>query len=639
MHYRNILLAVSFVCAAGSVNAQDADIIIQLKGDSVESTQRPSPTFVLTREAINQSGYKTLSAAINALPFTQIRGDSVGDGTTGVIDIRGFGETASSSVRVLLNDIPLNNPTNEAPNFSFIPLSAVESIEVTPAGGLEFGPGTVGGVINIRTLSPVIAEFDGVEAQVGSYGRVRSSTFGTRTLSDQLALGYTIAHQRSDGYRHHSDVEQSFGSLNMQYAIDPQRSWSVTLTGSDENRLATGAATDESLQIDRRAVGSSVSILDIDNTLLTTQYRIRSPNGNDFRVKAHHRLSRQIAIFDYGPNGTFEEASDQATRVTGYSAQSTFGLTSALTAAVELSAENSAYEKVSNFSGFLSSADRKRDQMGASTKFVYRPSQGKSETVLGIRVDEMNDTNQADGTRLDYRGTSAEASQQFTVAPGWTVQARATRAIRYPTFDENEFTVSGEPLSTQKSSHYELVTRSREWLATLYQIDIRDEIRYIDPTNFLNGSYPKTTRYGLDIERRLKLADTLTAHLTYGYLHTEIVEGDDVGSEIPALPNHSVTAVFGWQSSDRWNHQLTADYLSSAFALNDPGNTLGKHNAYLVTRLETTYRQGGIRLTGTINNLLNTDYDLYRIATASLDAVRRTPAEPRSIEVSLRYEF
>ena len=87
-------------------------------------------------------------------------------------------------------------------------------------------------------------------------------------------MGYSASHRRKDGYRHHSDVEQSFASLDLRYALDSNRTWSFTVSGGDENRLATGAATDEALAIDRRSVGSSISILDLENTFLSSRYDV-----------------------------------------------------------------------------------------------------------------------------------------------------------------------------------------------------------------------------------------------------------------------------------------------------------------------------------------------------------------------------
>ena len=91
MHYRNVLLAVTTACVVSPVNAESADIIIQLSNQFDNTNQGTSPAFIVTREDIQRSGFESINAVINALPFARITMDSVGDGTTAVIDMRGFG--------------------------------------------------------------------------------------------------------------------------------------------------------------------------------------------------------------------------------------------------------------------------------------------------------------------------------------------------------------------------------------------------------------------------------------------------------------------------------------------------------------------------------------------------------------------
>jgi len=642
MHYRNVLLTVTTACIASSVNAESADIIIQLSNQFDNTRQGTSPAFIITREDIQRSGFESINAVINALPFARITMDSVGDGTTAVIDMRGFGETAASAVRVLLNGIPLNNPTNEAPNFSFIPIASIESIEVTPGGGgVEYGPGAIGGVINIKTLSGQQAPFDGVSLRTGSYGHVASTTYGVKALSDALSMGYSASHRRKDGYRHHSDVEQSFASLDLRYALDPNRTWSFTVSGGDENRLATGAATDEALAIDRRSVGSSISILDLENTFLSSRYDVESSGGRSYSVKGYRRLSRQVARFDYGPNGSYEEASDQKTGLTGYSAQASIPLSASLSTFLTIDGEQSDYDKTSNFSGFLSTTDRTRARLGLAAKLIraQESQQGTWKSTLGIRMDDLTDRNHQTRTELEYRGTALELSQQLSRSDDRTVVLKIARGFRFPTFDENDFTVSGSPLNTQKSTQLEITARTNTWLASVYLLDIDDEIRFVDPASFLNGSYDKTRRYGVDLQRNIPLAQFLSGQIGYQYIHAIIKEGLNSGGHIPAIPGHTLSSSLSWVPTQHWSHQLRFRYQSETYALNDPGNVLGQSNAFVTARLESTYRFNNLVFTGAINNLFDTHYDLYRIATSTLDDIRRTPAEPRGFELSFRYEF
>ncbi|NBS11746.1 MAG: hypothetical protein EBS77_03615 [Gammaproteobacteria bacterium] len=642
MLYRNILLAVTTAYAITPLHADTADIIIQLGQQFDKNDQATDPAFIITRDAITTAGFESINAVFDAIPFTKITMDSVGDGTTGVIDMRGFGETSGSSVKVLLNGIPLNNPTNEAPNFSFIPIAAVESIEVTPGGGsIEHGAGAVGGVININTISGQIAPFNGITIQSGSFGQLTSSAYGVTQMSDSMSMGYSASHRRKDGFRHHTDTEQSFASLDFNYRIDPTRSWSFTVSSSDENRLATGAATDAALATDRRSVGSSISILDLDNTFLSGGYAIESSRGHSYRLKGFRRVSQQIANFDYGPNGTFEELSDQKTTLAGFNIQSSIPLSDDLKTILIADGEQSDYEKTSNFSGFLDETDRTRSRFGVAAKLIRskKSETGTWKSTLGIRTDKMIDKNHLDSSEINYRGTGVEISQALNPSDNRTVMLKIIRGFRFPTFDENNFTVSGKPLSTQKSTQVELTARTPKWISSAYLLDIRDEIRFVDPANFLNGSYDKTRRIGVDVTRSFSLSDTLTAEVSFQYLKARIKEGSNQGRTIPALPLQTISPTIRWKPTSEWSHEARLQFQSGTFALNDPGNTLGQANTFTTLRLETAYKFKNFAMVASVNNLFDSEYDLYRIATRTLADIRRTPAEPRSFAVSLRYEF
>ncbi|HPG30497.1 MAG TPA: TonB-dependent receptor [bacterium] len=83
------------------------------------------------------------------------------------ISIRG---SSSEQVSVLIDGIPINNPLGGGANISSIPLSSIEKIE-TYRGGAPFSLGAqaIGGIINIKTLSPKKDGFD-VSVSAGSFG-------------------------------------------------------------------------------------------------------------------------------------------------------------------------------------------------------------------------------------------------------------------------------------------------------------------------------------------------------------------------------------------------------------------------------------------------------------------------------------
>ncbi|MDY0162996.1 TonB-dependent receptor [Desulfobotulus sp.] len=115
-----------------------------------------------------------------------------GAGKAGGIDIRGMGDTFSSNVLILLDDVPMNPKDLSGVDFSAISLSDIERIEIhRGAGAVTWGDGAVGGVVRIftRTGEEKKAAFD---SEMGSFGyrknRVRLST-GTGPVGLRLAAG------------------------------------------------------------------------------------------------------------------------------------------------------------------------------------------------------------------------------------------------------------------------------------------------------------------------------------------------------------------------------------------------------------------------------------------------------------------
>ncbi|MGG5817754.1 TonB-dependent receptor plug domain-containing protein [Falsiroseomonas sp. HW251] len=110
----------------------------------------PAAVTVITRQDIEERGYRTLAEALVSVPGVRL------------VQGGGFGQQASAFVRgaasrqvlVLLDGVPLNDPSepNGAFNFGNELLGDIERIEVVrgPASSL-YGSGAVGGVVNMIT--------------------------------------------------------------------------------------------------------------------------------------------------------------------------------------------------------------------------------------------------------------------------------------------------------------------------------------------------------------------------------------------------------------------------------------------------------------------------------------------------------
>ncbi len=190
----------------------------------------PAGVTVITRQEIDERGYTTLVDALSAVPGLHIV-QSGGPGSEASVFIRG---TDSNQVLVLMNGVPINDPSdpNGAFNFGVDTLNDVQRIEVIrgPMSGL-YGSGAVGGVINIITTpgsGPVhgsVSVAAGLPNQNEQEGTISGSTGpfdyrldeGTTTQEgfDVTPRSESVYTGERDGYRN------QHGSVDLGWTIVP----------------------------------------------------------------------------------------------------------------------------------------------------------------------------------------------------------------------------------------------------------------------------------------------------------------------------------------------------------------------------------------------------------------------------------
>ena len=186
----------------------------------------PAGVTVITAAEMRARGYTTLPQALAAVPGVYVV-QSGGPGTEASVFMRG---TNSEDVLVLLNGVPVNDPSdpNGGFNFGVYTLSDIARIEVVrgPMSGL-YGSNAIGGVINIITLrgsgTPKIrfsagggwpAQGQGSASLTGAAGGFDYAITGA---TDQEA-GFDDTARRLSVYAGHRDpFRANLGSLDLGY--------------------------------------------------------------------------------------------------------------------------------------------------------------------------------------------------------------------------------------------------------------------------------------------------------------------------------------------------------------------------------------------------------------------------------------
>jgi iron complex outermembrane receptor protein len=119
------------------------------------------------------------------------------------IDLRGYGDTASNNVVVLLNGVRLSENEQTVSRTSIIPIESIEHIEIFRGGSsVLFGDGATSGYINIITKS--VTDLSVISAGAGSYQNYQGSFFTSKKVSD-VAINVFGQTNSSDGYRDSSN--------------------------------------------------------------------------------------------------------------------------------------------------------------------------------------------------------------------------------------------------------------------------------------------------------------------------------------------------------------------------------------------------------------------------------------------------
>jgi vitamin B12 transporter len=169
---------------------------------------------VITKEEISQKGFRTVTDILTQEGFLDVRTTGIEGGLT-TTGLRGF---PADHVLVLINGIVLNSPANGCFDFSEIPITTVEKIEIVknPSSSL-YGANASAGVINIITLDE-IEEGTDIEANgnITHRGAIHLTGDAGYKSGDYAASG-NITKRNSSGDRSNSDFESISGNGNVSF--------------------------------------------------------------------------------------------------------------------------------------------------------------------------------------------------------------------------------------------------------------------------------------------------------------------------------------------------------------------------------------------------------------------------------------
>ena len=205
---------------------------------------------VITAEDMENRGYRDLREILEKAPGVSFHGDTV--------DLRGQGQKANTSVKVLLNGVALNmiDTTPTSIPIDLVPIEDIERVEIIPGGGsVLYGSGTSGGVINIITKKGARYPYANISTKIASYNYNDLNLGLGGNVSENLFLKTAVKGFKQRGYRKGEKNTGYYGSLGMHYKISDEQSISFDPSYYQARTYSVPSLGLAELRADRRQQG------------------------------------------------------------------------------------------------------------------------------------------------------------------------------------------------------------------------------------------------------------------------------------------------------------------------------------------------------------------------------------------------
>lgn len=202
-----LAMATAFSSLAQAAVPELPPVVVTSTRQETPINQQLSDVTVLDRAQIEQAGQSSLAELLGrqaAVEFTS----NGGPGTNTSVFIRGAN---SNQTVVLVDGVRIGSATSASANFSRIPLSQIERIEILrgPASSL-YGADAIGGVIQIFTRKGNGAPRVNASAGYGTYGTYEVNA-GVQGGTDMISYNVQAGHYKTNGF---SSRRQGFAGYN-----------------------------------------------------------------------------------------------------------------------------------------------------------------------------------------------------------------------------------------------------------------------------------------------------------------------------------------------------------------------------------------------------------------------------------------
>lgn len=575
------LALLSSLAAAPHAGAQEAieprtagalePVIVTASRSPQPLQTAPIGATVISAAAISQAGVVDANEAVRKLGGVPARA-SLGLGREPVLDLRGYGETASNNFVVLIDGVRVSENEQLSARLSAIPAAQIERIEIVRGGAsVLWGEGASAGVIHVILKQPQPGPLAGsatvaLETQGG-----REAQLALGAGSEDAAFDLLARSLRTDGWRDNSDLRDDTFSVGLRARSGPLTA-SLRAHVDDVSGGLPGSLTYAQFDADPR---QSLTPRDRGRSRQERYTAALEWAAGPWKLQidgAARARESQAVYADYGYEATQQVDGWQLTPRAVY-ADAVGALRQTTTFGADLTGWH------------FSSSDGERAHQSGRAAFVQSDWTLPSRTrlSLGLRQERIEQSSvlaspwSSSGWSGDRTLHAREAALSQTLMPGWDAHVRWAQSYRLPNVDDNRYLV--QPLKPQTNRDVELGSRwsAPTWhaAARVFQQQTDDEVAcYLLGGPFCtNVNLDPTRRRGTELEGAWQLARRVDLSASWQWLDAVFRSGPNAGRELPLAAPRSGALRIGWAVDERQRVELGAQYRAAMRIADDRDNS------------------------------------------------------------------
>jgi len=660
---RIIFVSATVFCLCGSVQAMTVDlgkIVVTASRLEQSDYKITSNITVIGKEEIQASNAQNIPDILEEALGVNVFDNSTSK--TSKLDIRGFGDTAKSSILFLVNDRKTNSVDMSGADLLQIPLDAVEKIEIIRgAGSVLYGDNAVGGVVNIITKKGAGTISGKTTTTYGSYDR---RSVDVEVSGEKKGLSYYIYSRYLDdrGYRQNSDTLAKDYNMRLGYKFSDRLFLDFEAGLHEDDYGQPGSLTLAQIEsLGRRGVANEEDTASTDDSFVNFSFDVNPWPQDNY-------LGKLVVDFSFRNRDTYTDnvawSSDTKNRI------DTKGITA------KYIFDRTIFDKEVNFVTGIDYYDNENEITREDTSTTEYVISKEEFGVYGFLDYEIRDHVYVNGgTRFhkaDYNfntigGGDDEKKDpdewvsmggiKYEYAKGSNIFLNVQQTFRFLATDEWLNTITGvlnTDLSQQRGIQYEVGIKHNfddKIVASItpYWIDIKDEI-YYNPQGGLwgwgaNENYDRTRRIGVEVGSEFDILkfieigflDKCKYFVNYTYQDPQFSKGDYNKKDIPLVPHHQVSTGLILKFGDYYKFSLSGKYVGSRFAGSDTQNVLPKEKPYVVMDAKLSYERKNLEVFAEFNNILNEKYSSYVTSYAATKYYYPDPEMNFNIGMSLKF--